>query len=168
MQIAISTSGLNERIDANTEIMVYRIIQESVNNTLKHSGASKLDIGFVGFGPWLSKAVAEGRLQTYEYSNVVMTYRLQAGALRSFAAELFSAGVPVVITIPPLPLDVGARVVAAIAETAPAAAASDPVSLVSRCQIAIGDDGFESPADFGVPASDMGPLRDFQQTRLCL
>ncbi len=28
----------------------------------------------------LSKAVAEGRLKTYEYSNVVMTYRLQAGA----------------------------------------------------------------------------------------
>ena len=42
--------------------------------------ASKLDVAFVGFGPWLSKAVAEGRLKTYEYSNVVMTYRLQAGA----------------------------------------------------------------------------------------
>ena len=42
--------------------------------------AWKADIAFVGFGPWLSKAVAEGRLQTYEYSNVVMTYRLQAGA----------------------------------------------------------------------------------------
>ena len=41
---------------------------------------SKLDVAFVGFGPWLSKAVAEGRLKTYEYSNVVMTYRLQAGA----------------------------------------------------------------------------------------
>jgi acyl CoA:acetate/3-ketoacid CoA transferase alpha subunit len=42
--------------------------------------ASKVDIGFVGFGPWLSRAVAEGRVKTYEYSNVVMTYRLQAGA----------------------------------------------------------------------------------------
>jgi glutaconate CoA-transferase subunit A len=42
--------------------------------------ASKVDIGFVGFGPWLSKAVAAGRVKTYEYSNVVMTYRLQAGA----------------------------------------------------------------------------------------
>ena len=42
--------------------------------------ATRADIGFVGFGPWLSKAVATGRLQTYEYSNVVMTYRLQAGA----------------------------------------------------------------------------------------
>ena len=42
--------------------------------------ATKADIGFVGFGPWLSKAVAQGRLHTYEYSNVVMTYRLQAGA----------------------------------------------------------------------------------------
>ena len=42
--------------------------------------ATRADIGFVGFGPWLSKAVAAGRLQTYEYSNVVMTYRLQAGA----------------------------------------------------------------------------------------
>lgn len=42
--------------------------------------ASKADIAFVGFGPWLSKAVADGRLETYEYSNVVVTYRLQAGA----------------------------------------------------------------------------------------
>src|SRR5262249_61245141 len=60
--------------------------------------ASKLDIGFVGFGPWLSKAVAEGRLKTYEYSNVVMTYRLKAGAqglpfigVRSFGGN---GGVP--------------------------------------------------------------------------
>ena len=28
--------------------------------------ASKLDVAFVGFGPWLSKAVAEGRLKTYD------------------------------------------------------------------------------------------------------
>ena len=56
--------------------------------------ATRADIGFVGFGPWLSKAVAAGRLQTYEYSNVVMTYRLQAGAqglpfigVRSFGGD---------------------------------------------------------------------------------
>ncbi len=42
--------------------------------------ATKADIAFVGFGPWLSKAVADGRLETFEYSNVVVTYRLQAGA----------------------------------------------------------------------------------------
>lgn len=47
LHIALSTSGLNERIDVNTEIMVYRIIQECVNNTLKHAQATKLDISVI-------------------------------------------------------------------------------------------------------------------------
>jgi two-component system NarL family sensor kinase len=47
LHIALSTSGLNESLDANTEIMIYRIVQECVNNTLKHAGASKLDIALI-------------------------------------------------------------------------------------------------------------------------
>jgi signal transduction histidine kinase len=44
LQIALSTTGINGNIDGNVEIMIYRIIQECVNNALKHSGATKLDI----------------------------------------------------------------------------------------------------------------------------
>lgn len=43
--------------------------------------ASRLDIGFVSGGPWLTKAWSSGQLKTYEYSNAVMTLRLQAGAM---------------------------------------------------------------------------------------
>jgi signal transduction histidine kinase/Tfp pilus assembly protein PilF len=44
LRIELNTSGINGNIDANVEIMIYRIIQECVNNVLKHSGATKLDI----------------------------------------------------------------------------------------------------------------------------
>ncbi|MBI1885857.1 MAG: CoA transferase subunit A [Chloroflexi bacterium] len=43
--------------------------------------ASKLDVGFFLFGPVVEQAVREGRVKAYEYSNVVMTNRLMAGAM---------------------------------------------------------------------------------------
>ncbi len=42
---------------------------------------SKIDCGFFLFGAAVDSAVAEGRVTVYEYSNVVMTLRLQAGAM---------------------------------------------------------------------------------------
>lgn len=43
--------------------------------------ASKVDCGFFWPGATLDNAVREGRLEVFEYSNVVMTLRLQAGAM---------------------------------------------------------------------------------------
>ncbi|HLB26228.1 MAG TPA: CoA-transferase, partial [Dehalococcoidia bacterium] len=43
--------------------------------------ASKLDVGFFLFGPTVEQAIREGRVKAYEYSNVVMTNRLMAGAM---------------------------------------------------------------------------------------
>lgn len=43
--------------------------------------ASKLDVGFFLFGPTVGEAVREGRVKVYEYSNVVMTNRIMAGAM---------------------------------------------------------------------------------------
>jgi acyl CoA:acetate/3-ketoacid CoA transferase alpha subunit len=43
--------------------------------------ASKVDCGFFWPGATLDNAVRDGRLEVYEYSNVVMTLRLQAGAM---------------------------------------------------------------------------------------
>jgi acyl CoA:acetate/3-ketoacid CoA transferase alpha subunit len=43
--------------------------------------ASKADCGFFWPGASIDNAVADGRLRVYEYSNVVMTLRLQAGAM---------------------------------------------------------------------------------------
>lgn len=47
LKINLHAEGLNEKIDANVEIMLYRIVQECVNNVIKHSGADTLDITLV-------------------------------------------------------------------------------------------------------------------------
>jgi acyl CoA:acetate/3-ketoacid CoA transferase alpha subunit len=43
--------------------------------------ANKVDCGFFYQGQVIDRALEEGRLQIFEYSNVVMTLRLQAGAM---------------------------------------------------------------------------------------
>ncbi len=42
---------------------------------------SKLDVGFFLFGPTVEQAIREGKVKAYEYSNVVMTNRIMAGAM---------------------------------------------------------------------------------------
>ncbi|MFQ5873773.1 MAG: CoA transferase subunit A [Dehalococcoidia bacterium] len=42
---------------------------------------SKVDVGYFGAGPPVTQAVLEGRVQMMEYSNVIMTMRLKAGAM---------------------------------------------------------------------------------------
>jgi glutaconate CoA-transferase subunit A len=43
--------------------------------------ADRIDIGFIGFGPWIARAVKEKKCTIYEYSNALMTLRLKAGAM---------------------------------------------------------------------------------------
>jgi glutaconate CoA-transferase, subunit A len=43
--------------------------------------ADRIDIGFIGFGPWISRAVRDNKCRIYEYSNAVITLRLKAGAM---------------------------------------------------------------------------------------
>ena len=47
IRINLLTEGLNEKIDEDIEIMLYRVTQECVNNVIKHSGADTLDIVLV-------------------------------------------------------------------------------------------------------------------------
>lgn len=47
LQVHLYTEGLDERLDSNTETVLYRVVQECVNNVIKHSGASTLDISVV-------------------------------------------------------------------------------------------------------------------------
>lgn len=44
LKIRVDTFGLQERLDPHIETVLYRVIQESVNNVIKHSGADTLDI----------------------------------------------------------------------------------------------------------------------------
>lgn len=44
LKITVETTGLADRLDNNTEAVLYRVIQECVNNVIKHAGATRLDI----------------------------------------------------------------------------------------------------------------------------
>lgn len=44
MDISLQINGLDERIDENIEISVFRIVQEVISNTIKHASASSLNI----------------------------------------------------------------------------------------------------------------------------
>lgn len=47
LQVNLYSEGLNERLDNNVETVLYRVVQECVNNVIKHSGADKLDISLI-------------------------------------------------------------------------------------------------------------------------
>lgn len=44
LKITVEAQGLTETLDSNIETVLYRVIQESVNNTIKHANATMLDI----------------------------------------------------------------------------------------------------------------------------
>ncbi len=47
LKVTLETVGLNERLEEQTETVIYRVIQETVNNVVKHAEASKLDIQII-------------------------------------------------------------------------------------------------------------------------
>jgi len=47
LQVSLHTEGLDERLDMNKETVLYRAIQESVNNVIKHAGANHLYISII-------------------------------------------------------------------------------------------------------------------------
>lgn len=47
IKINLYTEGLNQRIDSNIETVLYRVVQECVNNVIKHAGANILDISLI-------------------------------------------------------------------------------------------------------------------------
>lgn len=47
LKVNLETVGFNDRINSNVEMVLYRVIQETVNNVIKHAAASQLDIQLV-------------------------------------------------------------------------------------------------------------------------
>ncbi|MCR6722055.1 MAG: ATP-binding protein [Chitinophagaceae bacterium] len=59
LKVHIYTEGLDERLDSNVETVLYRVIQECVNNVIKHSGASTLDISITRDADGISATVED-------------------------------------------------------------------------------------------------------------
>jgi len=59
IKINLHAEGLNDRLDSNTETVLYRVIQECVNNVIKHSGAANLDISLIRDADGISATVED-------------------------------------------------------------------------------------------------------------
>ncbi len=47
LKVSFHSEGFDERLDSNTETILYRVIQECVNNMIKHAEATELDISMI-------------------------------------------------------------------------------------------------------------------------
>ena len=47
LNISLKMEGLNDAIDQNIQVVLYRTIQECINNTIKHAEASTIDISII-------------------------------------------------------------------------------------------------------------------------
>lgn len=59
IKINLYTEGLNERIDENAEVMLYRVAQECINNVIKHAKANTLDISLIRDGNEISVTIED-------------------------------------------------------------------------------------------------------------
>lgn len=59
LKVDLSSEGLNERLDTNVETVLYRVIQECVNNVIKHSGANHLDISLIKDADGISATIED-------------------------------------------------------------------------------------------------------------
>jgi two-component system NarL family sensor kinase len=59
LKINLHSVGLNERLDSNIETVLYRIIQECVNNVIKHSKANALDISLIKDADGISATIED-------------------------------------------------------------------------------------------------------------
>ncbi|MBC7916075.1 MAG: sensor histidine kinase [Pyrinomonadaceae bacterium] len=59
IKISWETIGLDERLEEQTETLIYRVIQEAVNNVIKHANATRLDIQLIKDADGISLTVED-------------------------------------------------------------------------------------------------------------
>jgi signal transduction histidine kinase len=59
VEITFTARGIRGKIDARIEIALYRVVQEALNNALKYSGCTRIDISLRGKGAKLSLQVVD-------------------------------------------------------------------------------------------------------------
>jgi two-component system, NarL family, sensor kinase len=68
LQVHLYSEGLEQRLDANIETILYRVIQECVNNVIKHANANTLDISIIR-EPGEIRATIEDNGQGFDTAN---------------------------------------------------------------------------------------------------
>jgi two-component system, NarL family, sensor kinase len=59
LKVSLETHGMNKRLNATTEIMLFRIVQELLNNIIKHANATEAIIQFIRENERLSVVVED-------------------------------------------------------------------------------------------------------------
>ncbi|RZL19177.1 MAG: hypothetical protein EOO89_04120 [Pedobacter sp.] len=59
LKVGLEAIGLNKRLNEQTETVLYRVIQETVNNVIKHAEASKLNIQLIKDSDGVSVSVED-------------------------------------------------------------------------------------------------------------
>ncbi|RYY62850.1 MAG: tetratricopeptide repeat protein [Chitinophagaceae bacterium] len=59
LRIHLYTEGLDKRLDSSVETVLYRVIQECVNNVIKHANASSLDISIIRDNDGISATIED-------------------------------------------------------------------------------------------------------------
>jgi signal transduction histidine kinase len=59
IQVSLQINGMEKRLNASTEIMLYRIVQELLNNIVKHAQATEAIVQFIQSGNRLSVTVED-------------------------------------------------------------------------------------------------------------
>ena len=59
LNVKYQSLGMNERLDSSAEIIIYRIVQELLNNTMKHAGATESFVQLIKEGSRLSIVVED-------------------------------------------------------------------------------------------------------------
>ncbi|MEO6732524.1 MAG: sensor histidine kinase [Ferruginibacter sp.] len=59
LKINFYSEGLNERLESSTETILYRVIQECVNNVIKHAAANQLDISLIKDSEGISATIED-------------------------------------------------------------------------------------------------------------
>lgn len=108
LKISLEIIGMNERLNSNIEIVLYRVLQECVNNIIKHARASTVNIQMVKHGQILSVMVEDNgrgfdssRVNHFEgigLKNIISRVQFLNGTV-DFDSTI-GHGTTVVITIP--------------------------------------------------------------------
>ena len=59
LQVHLYTEGLEDRLPSDVETVLYRVIQECVNNVIKHAEASSLDISVINDGKEITATIED-------------------------------------------------------------------------------------------------------------